>query len=46
MLECDADSTGPDWVIEYPETLSIFDELEIDSSSGVKSLAFKVTTGA
>lgn len=40
MLECDADSTVPDWVIEYPATLAIFDELGIDSSCGGKSLAF------
>lgn len=40
MLECDADSTVPDCVIEYPEVLAIFDEFEIDSSCGGKSLAF------
>lgn len=40
MLECDADTSVPDWVIEYPETLAIFDEFGIDSSCGGKSLAF------
>ena len=40
MLECDADTSVPYWVIEYPETLPIFDELEIDSSCAGKSLAF------
>lgn len=40
MLECDADTSVPDWVIEYPETLAIFDEFRIDSSCGGKSLAF------
>ena len=40
MLECDTDTSVPDWVIEYPETLAIFDEFGIDSSCGGKSLAF------
>ncbi len=40
MLECDAHTSVPDWVIEYPETLAIFDEFGIDSSCGGKSLAF------
>lgn len=40
MLECDADTSVPDWVVEYPETLAIFDEFGIDSSCGGKSLSF------
>jgi iron-sulfur cluster repair protein YtfE (RIC family) len=40
MLECDSDTSVPDWVIEYPETLVVFEELNIDYSCGGKSLAF------
>ena len=40
MLECDSDTSVPDWVIEYPETLVVFEELNIDTSCGGKSLGF------
>jgi iron-sulfur cluster repair protein YtfE (RIC family) len=40
MPECDADTSVPDWVIEHPETLVVFEELNIDTSCGGKSLAF------
>lgn len=30
----------PDWVIDHPETLTLFQELGIDYSCGGKSLAF------
>jgi iron-sulfur cluster repair protein YtfE (RIC family) len=39
-LICDLDSAVPEWVIEYPETLAVFQELGIDYSCGGKSLAF------
>ena len=35
---CDMDSTAPDWVIEYPESERVFNELGIDTSCGGKSL--------
>ena len=37
---CDMDSTAPDWVIEYPETEQVFNELGIDTSCGGKSLLY------
>lgn len=40
MLECDSDTSVPDWIVEYPETLVFFEELSIDTSCGGKSLAF------
>jgi iron-sulfur cluster repair protein YtfE (RIC family) len=40
MPECDLDTSVPDWVIEHPETLPIFQELGIDYSCGGKSLAY------
>lgn len=40
MMECTLDSSVPDWVIEYPETLAVFQNLGIDYSCGGKSLEF------
>jgi MOSC domain-containing protein YiiM len=40
MIECDPNSSVPDWVIEHPETLAIFQELGIDYCCGGKSLEF------
>jgi regulator of cell morphogenesis and NO signaling len=40
MSECDLDTPVPDWVIEHPETLAVFQELGIDYCCGGKSLAF------
>lgn len=40
MTNCDLDTTVPDWVIEHPETLAVFEELGIDCSCGGKSLAY------
>jgi iron-sulfur cluster repair protein YtfE (RIC family) len=40
MSECDLDTSVPDWVIEHPETLPVFQELGIDTSCGGKSLGF------
>jgi len=40
MSECDLDTSVPDWVIEHPETLTVFQELGIDYCCGGKSLAF------
>jgi catechol 2,3-dioxygenase-like lactoylglutathione lyase family enzyme len=40
MSECDLDTSVPDWVIEYPATLAVFQAFGIDSSCGGKSLAY------
>jgi hypothetical protein len=40
MSECDLNMPIPDWVIEHPETLAVFQELEIDYCFGAKSLGF------
>jgi iron-sulfur cluster repair protein YtfE (RIC family) len=40
MIICDLDTSVPDWVIEHPETLSVFEALGIDCSCGGKSLAY------
>lgn len=37
---CDLDTTVPEWVIEYPSTLAVFQELGIDYSCGGKSLGY------
>jgi len=40
MTSCDLDRSVPDWVIEYPKTLAVFQELGIDYPCGGKSLAY------
>ena len=40
MINCDLETSVPDWVIEYPETLIIFQKLGIDYSCGGKSLRY------
>ncbi len=40
MTTCDLDTSVPEWIIEHPETLEVFEELGIDYSCGGKSLAF------
>ena len=40
MMECSLDSSVPDWVIEHPETLAVFQSLGIDYCCGGKSLEF------
>jgi iron-sulfur cluster repair protein YtfE (RIC family) len=40
MTSCDLDTSVPDWIIEHPETLAVFQELGIDYSCGGKSLAW------
>lgn len=39
MSECDLDTSVPDWVIEHPSALAVFQEFGIDYSCGGKSLA-------
>lgn len=38
MTECDLDSSVPDWVIDHPQSLALFQELGIDYCCGGKSL--------
>lgn len=40
MTECSLETSVPDWVIDHPETLAVFQELGIDYSCGGKSLEF------
>ena len=40
MIECDLDSAVPDWVIEHPESLAMFQELGIETCCGGKSLEY------
>lgn len=40
MTSCDLDTSVPDWIIEHPETLVVFQELGIDYCCGGKSLDF------
>ena len=40
MTLCDLDTSVPDWVIDHPETLAVFEDLGIDCSCGGKSLAY------
>lgn len=40
MTSCDLDTAVPDWVIEHPETLSVFRDLGIDYCCGGKSLVY------
>ena len=40
MTSCDLDTSVPDWIIDHPETMAVFEELGIDYSCGGKSLAY------
>lgn len=40
MTDCDLDTSIPDWIIDHPETLSVFREFGIDDSCGGKSLGY------
>lgn len=40
MTECASETSVPDWIIDHPETLAVFQELGIDYSCGGKSVAF------
>ncbi|MBV12203.1 DUF542 domain-containing protein [Rubinisphaera sp.] len=40
MTECSLDASVPDWVIDHPEALAVFQKLGIDYSCGGKSLGF------
>lgn len=40
MSDSDLDTSVPDWVIDHPETLPVFQELGIDACCAGKSLAY------
>lgn len=40
MTSCDLDTPAPDWVVENPETLAVFQALGIDYCWGGKSLGY------
>ncbi|MBD3673909.1 MAG: DUF542 domain-containing protein [Planctomycetaceae bacterium] len=40
MTNCSLETSVPDWIIDHPETQTVFQELEIDCSCGGKSLEF------
>lgn len=40
MTACDLDTSVPDWIIDHPETLGVFQEMGIDYSCGGKSLEY------
>ncbi len=39
-MDCDLDTTLPDWIMEHPQTQAVFDELGLDTSCGGKSLQY------
>lgn len=39
-MNCDELSCIPDWIIDHPESASVFDEFGLDTSCGCKSLEF------
>jgi iron-sulfur cluster repair protein YtfE (RIC family) len=40
VTSCDLETSVPDWVIDHPETLALFQELGIDYCCGGKSLEY------
>lgn len=40
VSDCDLDTPVPDWAIDHPETLAIFEALGIDTACGGKSLRY------
>ncbi len=40
MTDCSLETSVPDWIIDHPETLLVFQDLGIDYSCGGKSLEF------
>ncbi|MCC7339142.1 MAG: hypothetical protein IT422_28955 [Pirellulaceae bacterium] len=39
-MDCDLETSIPDWIIEHPQTQRVFDALELDTSCGGKSLEY------
>lgn len=42
-MDCDLSMSIPDWIIDHPETATVFNELGLDVSCGGKSLEYVVT---
>ncbi len=40
MTDCDLETSVPDWVIDHPETLAVFEQYGIDYGCGGKSLEY------
>jgi len=40
MTTCDLDSSLPDWILDCPKSLSLFERLGLDYSCGGKSLRY------
>ncbi len=40
MTDCSLETSGPDWIIDHPETLVVFQKLGIDHYCGGKLLEF------
>ena len=39
-MQCDLHTSVPDWIIDYPETADVFDDLSIDATCQGKSLQY------
>ncbi len=39
-MDCDLDTSIPDWIMDHPQTQAVFDELGMDTSCGGKSLRY------
>ncbi|QDV10633.1 hypothetical protein CA51_04830 [Rosistilla oblonga] len=39
-MDCDLETTIPEWIIEHPDTMPVFDQLGLDTSCGGKSLRY------
>ena len=39
-MNCDLDTSVPDWIIDHPKSAAAFAELQIDTSCGGKSLKY------
>jgi regulator of cell morphogenesis and NO signaling len=40
MTECSPETSAPDWIIDYPDTLAVFQELGLDYTCSGKSPGF------
>ena len=39
-MSCDEDHSIPDWILEHPETMPVFEELGFDVTCGGRSLRY------
>ena len=39
-MNCDLDTSIPDWIIDYPESAEVFKQLQLDVSCEGKSLEY------